>query len=97
MVMLHEITINFTIKNVLVFVPFMAMIKLLIWESNGHFMVSAFNSFFMAMKKHLIFMSGDSKFLAFLMVYFNAFFMEWNFSWPRKKSWKVQKLMATIF
>ena len=57
----------------------------------------AFNSFFMAMKKHLIFMSGDSKFQAFLMVYFNAFFMEWNFSWPRKKSWKVQKLMAMIF
>ena len=27
MVVLHEITINFTIKNFLVFVPFMAMIK----------------------------------------------------------------------
>ena len=57
----------------------------------------AINSFFMAMKKHLIFMSGNSKFQGFLMVYLNAFFMEQNFSWPRKKSWKVQKLMAMIF
>ena len=57
----------------------------------------AFNSFFMAMKKHSIFISGDSKFQAFLTVYLNAFLMEWNFSWPRKKSWKVQKLMAMIF